>query len=154
MSATAELEALLFEVGGRTFGVRSGDVLELLRSVSIRPLPSAPSAVEGVVNVRGQVVPVIDIRARFGLPSKPLSVTDHFLLVQAGHRRVILRVDRAVEVKTVSLKATGEVAPELHHVAGVCPVAGDLIVIYDLPRFLSGPESVALEAALSASPAK
>ena len=61
------LELLDFEVGGQHYGLPSSDIKEILPAVTLVPLPKAPAIVEGIVNVRGTAVPVLDIRARFGL---------------------------------------------------------------------------------------
>jgi purine-binding chemotaxis protein CheW len=64
------LQVLVFEVAGRRYGLPADDVQELLRAVSIVPLPRAPAVVEGVINLRGKVVPVLDVRGRFRLPAR------------------------------------------------------------------------------------
>jgi purine-binding chemotaxis protein CheW len=94
-------EILVFEVAGRRFGLPAGDVRELLRAVAIVPLPLAGRGVEGVVNLRGQVVPVLDLRARLGLPPRPVAPTDHMIVAQAEGRLVALRVDRALDLVRV-----------------------------------------------------
>jgi purine-binding chemotaxis protein CheW len=60
-----ERELLIFEIGASRFGLPSADVREVLRAVTIVPLPGAPPIVEGLINVRGRIVPVLDIRRRF-----------------------------------------------------------------------------------------
>ena len=94
-------EVLVFEVGGQKYGLPTADVRELVRAVTITPLPGAPAVIEGVVNVRGRVLPVLDVRARFRLPAKPLDPSDHFIVASAGARGVILRVDRATHLALV-----------------------------------------------------
>ena len=63
-------EVLVFEVEGQRYGLPTADVRELVRAVTITPLPNAPAVIEGVVNVRGRVLPVLDMRARFRLPAR------------------------------------------------------------------------------------
>src|ERR1700687_6141499 len=91
-------EVLVFEVGGQRYGLPTADVRELVRAVAITPLPNAPAVIEGVVNVRGRVPPVLDVRPRFRLPPKPLDPSDHFIVASAGPRGVILRVDGATHL--------------------------------------------------------
>src|SRR5205085_8492167 len=88
-------DVLVFEVAGRRFGLPAAVVREVLRAVALTPLPKAPAVVEGLVNVRGTLVPVLDVRGRFGLPAKPLAPTDHLIVARAGGRLVALRVDHA-----------------------------------------------------------
>src|ERR1700720_4210722 len=97
--ATTELpEVLVFEVGGQRYGLPSPDVREIVRAVTLTPLPRTPAIVEGVINLRGTVVPVLDIRARFRLPARAVEHTDHLIVAWAGQRLVALRVDRALEL--------------------------------------------------------
>ena len=88
------LEVVVFEVGGRRYGLLASDVRELVRVAALLPLPRAPAVVEGILNLRGRVVPVYDIRSRFGLPPKAVELTDHLIVAQAGERLVAVRVDR------------------------------------------------------------
>ena len=146
-------EVLVFEVGGQTYGLPTADVRELVRAVAITPLPNAPAAIEGVVNVRGRVLPVLDVRARFRLPAKPLEPSDHFIVASAGPRGVILRVDRAthlVWVDEASVQAAETLGPSANYVAGVATLEDGLVLIHDLVTFLSAAEATALDAALSA----
>jgi purine-binding chemotaxis protein CheW len=91
-------EILVFEIAGRRYGLPATEVRELVRAVAIVPLPMAPPGVEGVVNLRGRVVPVIDLRARLGLASRPVAPSDHMIVVSLGQRLAALRVDRALDL--------------------------------------------------------
>jgi purine-binding chemotaxis protein CheW len=66
------------------------------------PVPGAPPALRGVLNVHGAVVPVVDVRARLGLPSRPLGADAHLVLARAGDRLVALEVDRVLEIREVA----------------------------------------------------
>ncbi|MGH7435187.1 MAG: chemotaxis protein CheW, partial [Polyangiaceae bacterium] len=83
VAAFSGMTILLFEVGGRRYGLLAAEVRELVRAVTIHPLPRAPAIVEGLVNVRGRIVPVLDIRSRFRIPLRPLAPSDHLILAQA-----------------------------------------------------------------------
>jgi purine-binding chemotaxis protein CheW len=148
--AQVALEALVFEVGGQRYGVRSAEVLEIVRAVSVTPLPGAPAVVEGVINLRGTVVPVLDIRSRFRIAPRGSAHTDHFIVAQVGPRRVALRVDRAVELVRLEAgqieDAPGTV-PGVGHVAGVAKTADGLVLIHDLQTFLSAAEATSLDEA-------
>ena len=62
-----QLEVLVFEVGDKRFGVHSGNVREVVRAVKLSPLPEKPDIVEGLLNLRGQILPVVDVRRLFSL---------------------------------------------------------------------------------------
>jgi hypothetical protein len=63
--AANQLDIVVFEVGGQVYALPALDVHELIRAVAIVPLPRAPAIVEGIINLRGKIVPVLDIRSRF-----------------------------------------------------------------------------------------
>jgi purine-binding chemotaxis protein CheW len=90
-------EILIFAVAGRHFGLPVEAVREILPAVSLTPVPGMPS-LEGIFNLRGQVVPVVDFRKRMGLPSKDLEPADHLLVISAASRVAALRVDRALKL--------------------------------------------------------
>jgi purine-binding chemotaxis protein CheW len=145
-------EVLIFEVGGQRYGLPAADVQELLRVVTVTPLPSGPPIVEGVINLRGRIVPVLDIRTRFRLPAKPAEHTDHLVVAHAGQRLVALRVDRALDLRsleTAHLDNAEEVLPGVDYVAQLAKLPDGLVLIHDLRTFLSQVEAIALDAALT-----
>ena len=149
------LEVVVFEVGGQQYGLPASDVRELQRAATLTPLPRAPAVVEGVINLRGTVLPVLDIRSRFGLPPKPMEHTDHFVVAHAGERLVALRVDRATDLVRVAAAdvedARGSV-PGVEYVAWVAKLPHSLVLIHDLRTFLSRAEAAELDEALPAEP--
>lgn len=152
MNQLTTTDVLVFEVGGQRFGLVSATVQELVRAVSIVRLPKAPAIVEGVIQYRGTVIPVLDIRARFRLTAKPLEVSDHFVIAWAERRLVALRVDRALDILQVSSDQVQEAAgmlPGVEYVAWLAKTPEDLILIHDLSTFLSRAESCALDQALA-----
>jgi purine-binding chemotaxis protein CheW len=145
-------EILVFEVGGQRYGLPAADVRQILRAVTLTPLPSAPAVVEGVINVRGTLVPVLDIRARFRLPPKPLEHTDHLIVARVGERSAALRVDRVLELARLEAGAAERaetVVPGVEYVAHMARLPGGLVLIHDLNTFLSQAESLRLGEALS-----
>lgn len=142
---------LVFHVARERFGLDASQVREVVRAVSIAALPRAPAIVEGVINYRGVIVPVLDIRARFRLQPAPLHPDQHFIVAQAGPRIVALRVDRATTLLRVSqeaIEAASATLPGLHYVAGIARLPDGLLVIHDLPRFLALDEAEQLDAAI------
>lgn len=145
-------EVLVFEVADQKYALPTRDVREIVRAVAITPLPDAPAVIEGVVNVRGQVLPVLDVRARFGLPARALDLSDHFIVASAGARGVILRVDRATHLAFVdeaSVQPPESLGASSGYVAGVAKLEDGLVLIHDVATFLSAAESASLEAALA-----
>ncbi len=91
-------------------------VKEIIRAVSISVLPEAPPIVAGVINVRGSIIPVLNMRARFGADARAVHPAEHFIIVDEQHRLMALRVDRAVEMAQVE-------DAEIEKVAGVAGAA-------------------------------
>ncbi|HWA16570.1 MAG TPA: chemotaxis protein CheW [Gemmatimonadales bacterium] len=153
MTREADTVTLLsFELSGRRFALTSTVVREIVRAVSMAPLPKAPPIIEGVINVRGTLVPVLDIRQRFGLPAVPLSASDHLILAAAGLRIVAIRVDQATGLVTVpeeDIDSAEARVPGAELVAGIARLPDGALVIHDLERFLSLDEGNATTAALA-----
>jgi purine-binding chemotaxis protein CheW len=152
-SAGPAREVLVFELEGQRYGLSTVDVRELVRAVTITRLPDASLFIEGVVNVRGRILPVLDIRARFHLPPKALDPADHFIVASAGLRGVILRVDRALHLALIdegSVEAAPALGASATYVAGVAKLDGGLVLIHDLATFLSAAEAASLDEALRA----
>jgi purine-binding chemotaxis protein CheW len=148
-------EVLLFTLEGQRYALPSADVQELVRAVRLTPLPRAPEVVEGLLNLRGQLLPVLDLRRRFRLPPRPLSPLDHFIIARAGPRLVGLRVDRAeglLSLEPGDLDETPYTLPGVGYVAGAVKLPEGLVLVHDLRTFLSEAESLALDAALAATP--
>lgn len=147
------MDVLIVEVDGQRYGILVAEVLEILPIFTVATLPGAPAVVAGVVNLRGEVVPVVDVRRRVGAPDSPVVPSDRLVVVHPG-RTLALRVDAAREVTHV---AAAELRPVGHlgarHVAGVATTDDGLLVVYDLPGFLTDDESALLDVALATPPA-
>lgn len=140
---------LSFEVGGVRYGLPAEGVARLVRAVAVAPLPKAPAVVEGVVNVHGELVPVLDLRARFNLPPKPVEPSDRFVLALAGDRPVAVRADAVAGLVHVDATAPDDIVVGTRHLAGVGRLPDGVVLIADLGAFLSQAEDEALEEALS-----
>ncbi|MEW6368590.1 MAG: chemotaxis protein CheW [Acidobacteriota bacterium] len=148
---------LLLDIAGHRYGVPSEDVREVLRAVTVVPLPRAPGIVLGVINLRGSVVPVLDVRTRFRLPTREIRESDHFVVASAGGRTVAVSVDRALDLTEVNPAAVEDPAravPGAEYVAGIAKLPDGLVLIHDLRSFLSQAESEQLSQALSEVPAE
>lgn len=151
---TAGVPLVVFALHGERFALHGRAVREVVRAVAVAALPDAPEVVEGVINYRGRLAPVLNVRGRFGLPPMPLDPTQHFVLAEAGSRLVALRVDRALDVLEIpaeAIEAGASVAPGSRRTAGVARLPDGLLVIHDLERFLSLDEGAALDASLRAA---
>jgi purine-binding chemotaxis protein CheW len=144
---------LLFTIDENRYGIVADAVVEIVRAVAITPLPNAPAVIAGVIDVRGVVMPVFDVRRRFGLAAREVELSDHFVVVRAKRRSAVLHVDRVLDLADVDDDALSSLAgqvPSSPYVAGVVTLADGLAVIHDVDTFLSRAEEESLDAALSA----
>lgn len=107
---------ILFELAGATYALRSDDIQQLEMVVPPTPVPNAPPFVEGVVSVRGQVLPVMNLRARFGFPRTDSDVRSRLIVLHRDGRTVGLLVDSAREFATI---APDDIQPPPEGVAGL-----------------------------------
>ncbi len=126
---------VLFLLDEQTYALGIDEVERIIRAVEVTPLPETPPHVRGIVNVQGQVLPVIDLRARFGLPPRDLRLEDHFIIARMPTHSVILPVDAALG----SLEVLGGFVPhddEAHTrcVRNAVPVGLDVVYALDLQR--------------------
>jgi purine-binding chemotaxis protein CheW len=142
-----EFQLVVFTLGDEEFGVDIAQVREIVRLVQITYLPKAPSFIEGVVNLRGQVLAVIDLSKRLNIASKPRSEQSRIIVVEVSDNTVGMIVDSVSEVLRLSSDRIEEV-PDLvetevpeHYIRGVGKLKDRLLVLLDLDRVLS-PEEV------------
>lgn len=151
------MEVLLFDLADTRHGIPVAGVQEIVPVVRPAPLPGAPSIIEGVIDVRGALLPVVDLRSRFGIAPKPLALADHLVIARAGRRVVALRVDRAtdlVRIDPAQLEDARAVVPQAARIAGVARLADGLVVIHDLGALLSEAEQLACDRALADAEAR
>lgn len=146
------VNVLLFEVARQRYALPMDAIREIVRAVSISALPEAPPVVAGVINVRGSVVPVLDMRVRFGANERAVQPSEHFIIVEDHQLPVALRVDRVVEMAQVEDSEIGKVigvAAATPYVVGTIKMPDGLVLIHDPRAFLSETESIALAEAIS-----
>ncbi len=140
-----ELQIVGFRIGRETFGLPISLVHEIVRPPEITNVPHAPEYVEGVMNLRGRIVPVIDLRRRFSSTAVENSRKNRVLVVEVDARPVGLVVDSASEVLKLS-DAQIEPPPNVfadaatNYVTGVAKYQGRLIILVDLNKILRAGE--------------
>jgi purine-binding chemotaxis protein CheW len=140
-----ELQIVGFRIGRESFGLPIALVHEIVRPPEITNVPHAPEYVEGVMNLRGRIVPVIDLRRRFGSAAVANTRKNRVLVVDVDSRAVGLIVDSASEVLKIS-DAQIDPPPNVltdaatSYVTGVAKHQGRLIILVDLKRILQSGE--------------
>lgn len=145
---TAVDHYILFVVAGTTYALPSRDVAHVEMIDQVTAVPNAAPFVDGVVFSRGQIVPAVNMRARFGFERAPADLRTRLLVVQAGGRSVGLLVDACREFLTIPAAAIHPPGGALvdvggDYVEGVATVGNRLIVVLALDRLLNGTRPVA-----------
>jgi purine-binding chemotaxis protein CheW len=148
-----ELQIVGFRIGNETYGVRIGSVREIVRVPEITSVPSAPDLVEGVINLRGKIIPVMDLRKRFGSAAPQPDKKNRILVVELENKLVGLIVSAASEVLKIppsEIESPGSVFAEgeSNYVTGVGKLKGRLIILLDIARLLRQSEYRKLEEAV------
>jgi purine-binding chemotaxis protein CheW len=146
------VDLLVLELGGLRCGLLLDAVREVVRAVLVTPLPGAPPVVEGVIDVRGEIVPVYDLRARFGLPARPLDPGERMVIAWTGDRLAAVRCDRTGDLEQVppgAIEAAAALPGDGRHVAGLARLDDGLAVVHDLAAFLEDAERLTLDEALA-----
>jgi purine-binding chemotaxis protein CheW len=152
-SVGARVDLLVFSVGEVRYALLAEAVREVVRAVAITPLPDAPRIVEGVIDLRGTVTPVLDLRRRLGARTVPASIDEHFIVAEAGSRPVVFRADPGTELAAAPDDAVEQIDALVRgtgQVTGVVRLSTGVVLLYDLAAFLSAAESEALDHALAA----
>ena len=128
---------VLCEVAGTTYAVRSHAVQQVQMIERVTPLPNALSAIEGVVHSKGQVIPAMNLRARFGFEKVPFDLRSRLLVVNVDGRVVGLLVDTArefVRIPTEAIEAPPEGVAGLstHYLEGIATIKGRLVMVLKL----------------------
>ena len=144
-----ELHIVGFQVGRETYGVIITSLQEIVRVPEITAVPDAPDYMEGVINLRGKIVSVIDLRKRFGDKHATLKKQNRILVVEHSGKLAGLIVDSASEV--LKIASTDVEAPPvvfqeggLNCVTGLGKVRGRLVVLLDMTKLLA-PASLLLQ---------
>jgi purine-binding chemotaxis protein CheW len=147
-----DLQVVGFRIGNETFGVRIASVREIVRVPEITSVPSAPETVEGVINLRGKIIPVMDLRKRFGHVDMQPDKKNRILVVELENKLIGLIVNAASEVLKIppsEIEAPGSVFAEgeSSYVTGVGKLRGRLIILLDVSKLLHKQEVKRLEEA-------
>ena len=142
---------VVFGLDARRIAVPLAAVERVVRAVQVTPLPQAPGLVVGVINVAGAVLPVMNVRRKFGLPERELDPADHFLITSTARGRIVLVIDTTYGVLEHPEPSAGKTAAfptDTDHITGALALPDGLVLIHDLDRFLSPQEAHEIDEAL------
>ena len=145
------LQCVVFRLEGQCYALDLSQVERVVSMVAVSPLPKTPAVVAGVINYRGSIVPVLNLRPRFGFRRREFGLTDHLLLGRTSRRMLALPVDEVLGVNEVPVKnilAPSTLLPGVGYVTGIVALADGLLFIHDLEALLSMDEEQRLTEAL------
>jgi len=145
VAADPVVQWVTFRLDSETYGINVMQVQEVLRVTEIAPVPGAPDYVMGIINLRGNVVTVLDTRRRFGLPSKEQDDSTRIVVVEADQTVVGILVDSVAEVVELNRSAV-ESSPNVgndessKYIEGVATHESELLILVDINKLLSEDE--------------
>ncbi len=144
------VQVVSFRLGTEEYGVDIAQVQEIIRMVEITHVPRAPRFMEGVINLRGQLIPIIDLRTRFGMNRIDATKSSRIVVTDIGTKRVGMIVDSVSEVLNIPIENI-EDAPEMiagigtEYIQGVGKVGDRLIIMLDLTMVITSDDKRDLE---------
>lgn len=145
-------QLLAFTLGEQQYALPLATVQRVVRMVEVTRLPSAPEVVLGVIDLQGNIIPVMSMRKRFGMVEPEASLSDQLIVANAGARSVALVVNSVIGVVERTAEEVTETEKIVHgvqYVEGITKLKGGLLFIHDLDRFLSKKEDRQLDGLLA-----
>ena len=145
-----EVQLACFRVGSELYALDILRIREIIRPQKLTPIPKAPSFIEGVINLRGAVIPVADLRKRFDQPIGEESRKNRIVVCSLSGRIIGLMVDEVTEVRRFGRNEIAAApqfidGPEANYFLGVARRDEELILLIDLEKVLSNEEKIALQ---------
>jgi len=131
---------VIFSLDNKCFALNLSIVERVIQIVKITSLPEAPDVIQGLINIQGNIIPVINMRKKFHMPDREVFLSDQLILAHTSKWMVALMVDCVTDVAEFSEKdfvASEEIVSGLGAVGGVIKIKEDIILIFDLEDFFS-----------------
>lgn len=145
-----EVQLACFRIGPELYALDIMRIKEIIRPQKLTPVPKAPSFIEGVINLRGVVIPIADLRKRFDQPISDTNRKNRIIVCSLSGRIIGLMVDEVTEVKRFGRNEIAPApqfieGPEANYFLGVARRGEDLIMLLDLEKVLSNNEKIELQ---------
>jgi purine-binding chemotaxis protein CheW len=146
-------QLVAFILGEQRYALPLATVQRVTRMVEVTPLPKAPDVVLGVIDLQGDIIPVMSMRKRFGIAEPETSLSDQLIVADGGVRRVALVVNSVAGVveQTEEVTEAEKIVPGAQYVEGMARLEGSILFIHDLDGFLSKKEERQLDGLLDQS---
>jgi purine-binding chemotaxis protein CheW len=144
-------EVLIFSLDEHRYCLPARCVQEVVRAVQSQPVPNSPRGLEGIIDVHGTIVPVIDLRQRLGItPQKP-KLSDHLIIIRREDQLIGIRVDRAIDVRTIEPAMVHNTAGAGYETDGFIRTQDGIVIVLDLTEValevaVTGPLAASIEA--------
>ncbi|MBI5407991.1 MAG: purine-binding chemotaxis protein CheW [Nitrospirae bacterium] len=132
-------QLFVFLLDGQRYAVPLTSVSRVIRAIMVSRLPGAPEIVEGVINVHGEVIPVINIRKRFGLPEREMDIDDQIIIAHTPKLKIAFiadSVEGVIEGSDQAVSPMENIFPHVEYVEGVITFDGKMVFIHDLEKDL------------------
>ncbi|MFP4369757.1 MAG: chemotaxis protein CheW [Bacteroidota bacterium] len=144
------LQLVSFNIGTEEFGVDILKVQEINRMVEVTRVPNAPEYVEGVINLRGKVIPIIDLRKRLGMQDKDYDKDTRIVVVELETKVIGFIVDSVNEVLRINKSITEQPPPmvagiDSEYITAIGKLEDRLLILLDLEKILTGREQKELD---------
>ncbi|GAV22531.1 chemotaxis protein CheW [Carboxydothermus pertinax] len=149
LTKKSEAQIVIFTLNQQQYGVDIAQVFEIIRMTDITKIPNTPYFVEGVINLRGKIIPVIDLRKRLGMPEVERDKATRIIVVDVDGLTVGMIVDSVMEVfrlNDVEIESTPSMINDIDSsfIQGIAIKDERMIILLDLNRVLKGEEKEAL----------
>ncbi|WP_371365532.1 Chemotaxis protein CheW [Sporomusa rhizae] len=148
-AADQELQLVIFRLAKEEYGLPITKVQEINRLVPITKLPQTPAFMEGIINLRGRIIPVVDLRKRFQLEVSEYNDDSRIIIVEVNGQTVGIIVDAVAEVVRISLSSVEPPPPsfilDAKYIQGVGKLDGRLLILLEIDQILSTQEAIALK---------
>ncbi len=147
--SSGSLQIACFHVGGHEYGVDIMQIKEIINPIAVTPVPRAPAFIEGIIELRGAILPVVDLRKRFGVEVTPVARETKYIIVPLDGHIVGLVVDRVPEVMPVHREEVHDaprmaLGPDSRFFWGVFKKDDRMIMLVDVAQVLSPDEKAEL----------
>ncbi|HEX2949742.1 MAG TPA: chemotaxis protein CheW [Armatimonadota bacterium] len=145
-----EEQLVVFTLANESFGVGIESVSTIIRLPEITRVPRSPDFIDGVINLRGAIIPIIDLRKRFGLPTAEATKATRIIVIDNGKLIVGLVVDAVTETLRIPLSCINMLSPlvvsvDSQYLRGVGQVDDRLVILLSLDRILAADEENSLK---------
>lgn len=149
-----DVQLVIFNLAKEEYGLPIGKVQEINRVAAVTKLPHTPEFMEGIINLRGRVIPVLDLRKRFGLDAREHDDSTRIMVTDVSGQTVGLIVDAVHEVVTIKGSSIEPSPPtfilEAQYIEGIGKMEGRLVILLNIDRIMSSQETIQLKQSVQA----